>query len=156
MNTATAEKYDLVKFNVYTGKVLSFIVQDKTDDEIEAHRERFFRLLPESQRDSRGCSQEVTGTVSIGDTLELDWLKPIQHKYKMQPGAAFDILGVLVENSRVRVLDIEKTADNAEAWIALAVARRGCSDEFFVAVPSQSHKDGDTYKCHAKKLNRTK
>ena len=58
----------------------------------------------------------------------------------------FDIIGVDIGTSRVRVIGVGKTQRNAEAYMEMAVMRRGVDDEFFVVVPAGMYNDGDKYR----------
>lgn len=58
----------------------------------------------------------------------------------------FDVLEVQIrEPNTVRLIERDKDEKNADAVIAMAVARRGVADQFYVAVPAGLYKDGDPY-----------
>ena len=58
----------------------------------------------------------------------------------------YDILGVsLTKPNRVRVMATEKDYQNAEAYVNMAVLRRGVTEEFFVAVPTGTYQDGEAW-----------
>lgn len=56
-----------------------------------------------------------------------------------------DVLAVNLTSQRVHILATDKTMENAEAFVMIAVARRGLDTDFFVAVPHGEYKDGDTW-----------
>jgi hypothetical protein len=47
----------------------------------------------------------------------------------------FDVIAVNIATGAERFIDQNKTRDNAEAIISMAVMRRGVDEEFFMAVP---------------------
>jgi hypothetical protein len=53
----------------------------------------------------------------------------------------FDVVAVNIETGAQRIMDRNKTADNAEAFINFAVMRRGVDVEFYKAVPAGSVSD---------------
>ena len=56
----------------------------------------------------------------------------------------FDVIEVEIKApNRVRVMDRDKTEQNAEAYIKMAVMRRGCQDHFFTKAQVGKYKDGD-------------
>lgn len=57
----------------------------------------------------------------------------------------FDVVAVNLDTSKVRILDRNKTMENAEAIVKMAVMRRGVEDEFFAECPAGKFKDGDKY-----------
>jgi Domain of unknown function (DUF4326) len=60
--------------------------------------------------------------------------------------ALFDVLGVQIHGPRiVRVMGESLDADNAEAFIGMAIIRRGVEEEFFVTTAAGSYKDGETW-----------
>lgn len=143
------KRFDLLVGKTWEGKAIRFLLQNATDEECDAARNKYFDQLDRAGgglSDAYCCCQFATGTKKIGDDLELDWLKPKQHRYKLQPGAAFDVIGVSLEGWRVRVMDTERTKDCAEGFVSMAVTRRGLDSEFFTTVPSQQYKDGDKWK----------
>lgn len=56
----------------------------------------------------------------------------------------FDVIAVNLETHRARVMDRGMTEANAEAYVNMAVIRRGVEKEFFKAVPAGTVADGDT------------
>ena len=54
----------------------------------------------------------------------------------------YDVLAVHLTTNAVRILATGKTEANAEAYIKLAVMRRGVAMEFFVEVPENSYREG--------------
>ena len=62
------------------------------------------------------------------------------------PEGACDVLGVNIKSGRVRVMERGLDRDNAEAYVTMAVYRRGVDEEFFAPVPAGSHADGDSYR----------
>ena len=63
----------------------------------------------------------------------------------MKSTKLFDVVAVDLVTRRVRLMGEGKTLDNAEAVVKLAVMRRGVEDAFFVAVATQTYKEGDTW-----------
>ncbi|MGA8615153.1 MAG: hypothetical protein WB760_26430 [Xanthobacteraceae bacterium] len=56
----------------------------------------------------------------------------------------FDVIAVQIKAPHtVRIMDRNMTSENAEAYIKMAVIRRGVDDEFFKAVPAAKYRDGD-------------
>lgn len=56
----------------------------------------------------------------------------------------FDVIEVeTAAPHRVRVLAANKTEENAEAIVRMAVMRRGVEHHFFTAAPPGKYKDGD-------------
>lgn len=49
------------------------------------------------------------------------------------------------KTNKVRVLDVKKTSQNAEAIVKMAVIRTGCDEEFFTTVPTGKYKEGDAF-----------
>ena len=49
----------------------------------------------------------------------------------------FDVIAVNIETGEKRVMATRLEERNAEAFIAMAVARRGVEEEFYKAVPAQ-------------------
>lgn len=43
----------------------------------------------------------------------------------------------------VRVMATEKTKVNAEAFISMAIMRRGCEHQFYTTAPVRKYRDGD-------------
>ena len=64
--------------------------------------------------------------------------------------SAYDVVAVNLETKRVRLIAEGKSEINADAVIMMAVARRGVNEEFFVQVPADTYKDGDTWTGKAK------
>ena len=59
----------------------------------------------------------------------------------------FDVIAVQIKAPHtVRVMDRNMTADNADAYVRMAVMRLGVDEEFFKAVPAAKYRDGDNLK----------
>ena len=58
----------------------------------------------------------------------------------------FDVIAVDISANTVRLMATDKTKENAEAIVKMAVMRRGGCDEFFVEVPAGKYKGGECYK----------
>lgn len=56
-----------------------------------------------------------------------------------------DVVAVNLETRNVRIISANKTRENAEAIVSMAVARRGVEEEFFTIVPSGTYKNGDRW-----------
>jgi len=50
----------------------------------------------------------------------------------------FDVIGTDIQTQLRRVMSVGLTHPNAEAFVAMAIARRGCDAEFFSVVPTGS------------------
>ena len=50
----------------------------------------------------------------------------------------WDVVAVNIDTATERVMDRNMTALNAEAYIEMAVRRRGVEEEFYKAVPSNT------------------
>jgi hypothetical protein len=65
----------------------------------------------------------------------------------------FDIIAQNIKTGVKRFLDKGKTEANADAIVKMAVMRRGCDEEFYYMVPTNSTEadstDYDHYKKHA-------
>ena len=58
----------------------------------------------------------------------------------------FDVLAVSLDrNHAVRILDRNRTAEDAKASMHMAVLRRGVETEFFAVVPAGSYADGQKW-----------
>jgi len=59
----------------------------------------------------------------------------------------FDVVAVnyLTKPATVRVMDRGMTARNADAYVTMAVIRRGVDYEFFAEVPAGLYSDGDVW-----------
>lgn len=56
----------------------------------------------------------------------------------------FDVIEVEIKAPhRVRVMDTGLTEENADAFINMAVIRRGCQDHFFMKAQPGKYRDGD-------------
>lgn len=56
----------------------------------------------------------------------------------------FDVIEVEIKNPHtVHVMDRDKDERNAEAFIKMAIARRGVETHFYKAVPAGKYNDGD-------------
>jgi hypothetical protein len=59
----------------------------------------------------------------------------------------YDVIEVGMEKPHpVRLIDQSKNMKQADAIIAMAVARRGVGDHFFTTVRPDEYKDGDPYR----------
>lgn len=56
-----------------------------------------------------------------------------------------DVIAVNLETSKIRMFGENKTMRNADAIIKMAVARRGCDEEFYTEAPAGKYKEGDTF-----------
>lgn len=56
-----------------------------------------------------------------------------------------DVVAVNVRTNNVRVMARNLTPQNAEAYVTLAVMRRGVTEEFFCDVESGTYNDGDSW-----------
>lgn len=57
----------------------------------------------------------------------------------------FDVVGVNLATHRVRIMATCQTAENADAYVKMAVMRRGVDKEFFAAPPAGLYQDGDAW-----------
>lgn len=57
----------------------------------------------------------------------------------------YDVVAVSLDDSRVILVEMDKTLPNAEAIVKMAVMRQGCEDRFFVEVPAGKYQEGDKY-----------
>ena len=57
--------------------------------------------------------------------------------------ALFDVISVGIETGRIRVINPNLTAENAEAVEMMVVMRRGVDSEYFTTVPAGTWKTGD-------------
>lgn len=57
----------------------------------------------------------------------------------------FDVIGVDLKTYSVRIMATDLTADNSEAYVNMAVMRRGVEEEFFTAPPAGLYKTGDKW-----------
>lgn len=57
----------------------------------------------------------------------------------------YDIVAVNLKTHLVRIMDENRSKANAEAYVNMAVMRRGVEEEFFVAVPHGRYDVGDKY-----------
>ena len=55
----------------------------------------------------------------------------------------FDVVAVNIETRRIQVLERNLTIRDADAYVKMAVMRRGCKEEFFVRAKSGRYQDGD-------------
>jgi hypothetical protein len=53
-----------------------------------------------------------------------------------KPTQLYDVVAVDLKTKAVRVMDRNLTLENAEAYVSMAVMRRGVDEEFFKAVPA--------------------
>ena len=58
-----------------------------------------------------------------------------------------DLYDVVAVNNdlALRVMARDKTQENADAYVLMAVCRRGVDDEFFAVVPAGKYNDGDKW-----------
>ncbi len=57
----------------------------------------------------------------------------------------YDVVAVSLKTNQVRLMAQNKTIENAEAIVIMAVCRRGVDEEFFTECPAGLHKDGDEW-----------
>lgn len=57
----------------------------------------------------------------------------------------FDVIAVDIKTKAVRIMAADMEIDNAEAFVSMAVVRRGVDKEFFAPRPAGSYKEGDKY-----------
>lgn len=57
----------------------------------------------------------------------------------------YDVVAVEIATERVLWVVGGKTAENADAVVCMAVARRGVGDRFFVSVRAGLYHEGDTW-----------
>lgn len=57
----------------------------------------------------------------------------------------YDVVAVNIESKLVRLIAEDKTLENAEAIVTMAVMRRGVDEEFFAEVPQGRYKEGDKW-----------
>lgn len=60
-------------------------------------------------------------------------------------GHLYDVVAVSLADHTVRLMDAKMTKPNAEAYVAMAVMRRGCDEEFFAEVPTGAYANGDKW-----------
>lgn len=58
----------------------------------------------------------------------------------------YDVVAVNLKTNQVRVMAKGKNLANADAYVSMAVMRRGLEEEFFVAVTAGKYSDGDDYR----------
>ncbi len=58
----------------------------------------------------------------------------------------YDVVAVNIDHSTVRLLGTNKTKENAEAVVKMAIMRRGVETEFYSEVPSGTYKEGDVWR----------
>lgn len=66
-------------------------------------------------------------------------------KFSEPDGKLYDVIAVNLTTHKIRMFGENKTLDNAEAIVAMAVMRRGVDEEFYKEVPAGKYKEGDTY-----------
>ena len=54
----------------------------------------------------------------------------------------FSVYAVNIATKERRIMASDKTKDNAEAFVKIAIARRGVDEEFYVIVPQALQTDG--------------
>lgn len=65
----------------------------------------------------------------------------------MMPEPLLDVIEVQIRTPHtVRVMDRDMTERNAEAYINMAVFRRGVEHSFFTTAPAGTYRDGDEFK----------
>ena len=57
----------------------------------------------------------------------------------------YDIVGVNIKTGTVRIMAREKTHENADEFVKMAVMRRGVDEEFFSEVIHGQYEDGDKW-----------
>lgn len=57
----------------------------------------------------------------------------------------FDVVAVSFASHKVRLIDKDKSAKNAEAIVSMAVMRRGVDEEFFAVAPAGKYAEGDSW-----------
>lgn len=57
----------------------------------------------------------------------------------------FDVIAVNLCDHKVRIMATDLTAENSEAFVNIAIMRRGVEEEFFAAAPAGLYRTGDTY-----------
>lgn len=57
----------------------------------------------------------------------------------------YDVFAVNIKTQKVRMMERGVTKNNAEAYITLAVVRRGVEKEFFAEAPAGTYDDGDIW-----------
>lgn len=57
----------------------------------------------------------------------------------------FDVIGVDLSTNKVRIMATDKTKENADAYVVMAVMRRGVDEECFGVVKAGSVKNGDIH-----------
>ena len=57
----------------------------------------------------------------------------------------YDILEVNIKSRIVSIMGTGKSEDNADAYMRIAVMRRGCDEQFFVVVLTDTYKEGETW-----------
>lgn len=57
----------------------------------------------------------------------------------------WDCVAVNLKTNKVRILERNKTLENAEVFNRIAVCRRGVDEEFFVKTVAGKFNDGDVY-----------
>jgi hypothetical protein len=58
----------------------------------------------------------------------------------------YDVVAVNISTSTVRVIGTNKSKENAEAIVSMAVMQRGVEEEFFAEVKTGAYKTGDAWK----------
>lgn len=66
-------------------------------------------------------------------------------KFSQADDRLYDVVAVNIATSIVRVMGTGKTKPNAEAYVAMAVMRRGVEVEFYSGVPVGAYVDGDKW-----------
>jgi len=67
-------------------------------------------------------------------------------QFSEDDGRLYDVVAVSLDDNSVLWVDHKKTLPNAEAIIAMAVARQGVEDRFFAPIPHGKYEQGDQYK----------
>lgn len=57
----------------------------------------------------------------------------------------YDVVAVNMETNKVRLLAENKTIENAEAIVNMAVMRRGLDEEFYAECVAGKYVEGDNY-----------
>ena len=58
----------------------------------------------------------------------------------------YDVVAVNISTSTVRVIGTNKSKENAEAIVSMAVMQRGVEEEFFAEVKTGAYKTCDAWK----------
>lgn len=73
------------------------------------------------------------------------WIYGWKAAQQVKANYRFDVVAVDIKTNEVRVFARNKTEENAEAIIGMAVARRGVETEFYTTTRPGQYDDGDKY-----------